>query len=237
MPKKSEVEPSSPNSEPVNRMEASEPAREPDQINSLFEGAPKVASVPKMPSPEELWVDPEKLATGTTVKKIITVIPLRRPEVHEFFRIHPDPVWERPLVLLENKLENQNAIYVVAPGLVNDLQTYGVKYRMAYLFPTMTLQQAFFLMPVSVPGWDGRKSDWSTTAYDAAQNAKTKWTKRMAGNGMYLLFEAEDLHPEPKWLDNMSPTYIYGIAFRDGRIIDHIEHPVIKKLRGATVVE
>jgi hypothetical protein len=108
---------------------------------------------------------------------------------------------------------------------------------MAYLFPTITLQQAFFLMPVTVPEWDGRKNDWSTTGYDAAQAAKTAWIKRVAGDGMYQLFAAQDVHPEPKWLENMTPEYLYGIAFRDGRIIDRMDHPVLLQLRGATVIE
>jgi hypothetical protein len=100
-------------------------------VDSVFEGLPAV-STPKMPTPEELWVDPEKLAQGTAVKKIITVIPLRKPEPHEFFRTHTDPVWERPLVLVENKNEKRDAIYVVVPGIAPELGPMGVKYRMAY---------------------------------------------------------------------------------------------------------
>jgi hypothetical protein len=215
---------------------ATEPSREVECVAKLFEASPQVHT-PKIPTPEELWVDPEKLATGTSVKKIITVIPIRKPEAHEYFRTHPDPIWERPLVVVENKIEKRDALYIVTPGIVPSLGELGIKYRMVYLFPTLTLQQAFFLTPVTVPEWDGRKNDWSTTGYDAAQLAKTTWIKRVSGDGMYKLFGAEGQHPEPKWLENMTPEYLYGIAFRDGRIIDHLEHPVIKQLRGAAAVE
>jgi hypothetical protein len=216
---------SSPNSDHVSRQEFEEVLSQPRAEN------------PKMPTPEELWVDPEKLALGTAVKKIITVIIIRKPEPHEFFRTHPDPVWERTLIAVENKLEKRESLYIVTPGILPSLQELGVKYRMIYLFPTITLQQAFFLMPVTVPEWDGRKNEWSTTAYDAAQAAKTVWIKRVAGDGLYQIFEAQDVHPEPKWLENMTPKYLYGIAFRDGRIIDNLNHPVLLQLRGAAAVE
>ena len=199
-------------------------------VENLFVSNP----VPtKMPTPAELWVDPEKQAQETAVKQVLTVLPIRKPESHEFFRTHPSPEWEQQLVLLENKTERRDNYYIVLPGLTSQLDEAGIKYRMAFLYPTITLQKAFFLSPVTVPGWDGRANDWSTSAYDAAQQSKKGWLKRVSLAGTYAIFPAENFHPEPRWPENMSPEHLYHLAFRDGRIIRDFDHPVLKQLRGA----
>jgi hypothetical protein len=222
--------PVEPAGEEVNRVKKVEASI---KAESLF-AEPSTSALPKMPTPEELWVDPEEMAHGTAVKQIITVIPIRKPEPHEFFRTHPDPIWEKQLVVVENRNEKKDAIYIVKPGVSSRLGELGIKYKMTFLFPTITLQQSFFFTPITVPGWDGRTNEWSTTGYDAAQRAKTVWVKRVAANGLYNIFEAEDYHPDPKWPENMSPGFLYNIAFRDGRIIHDLDHPVLKQLRGAS---
>jgi hypothetical protein len=48
--------------------------------------------------------------------------------------------------------------------------------------------------------------------------------------GAYEMFEAEGVMADPKWPD-LPFMELLRIAFRD-RMIDRVDHPVIKRLRG-----
>ncbi len=49
--------------------------------------------------------------------------------------------------------------------------------------------------------------------------------------GAYRIFEATGELPEPEWpVENMRD--LLEIAFKGGRLIDSIDHPVLKRLRG-----
>jgi hypothetical protein len=50
--------------------------------------------------------------------------------------------------------------------------------------------------------------------------------------GAYEIFEAQDKIPDPEWPD-MPFQEILQIAFRD-QFIDDVNHPVLKRLRGAS---
>ena len=86
--------------------------------------------------------------------------------------------------------------------------------------------------PTSSP--DGSDIDWWRTSREAAELAMKKWVRVRANMnlGANDIFVAESRAiPDPEW-----PTLGYWelikIAFRD-HLIDRIDHPVIKRLRGS----
>jgi hypothetical protein len=130
------------------------------------------------------------------------------------------------------ELKDDREIYLVMPGLAPELpgEIFTATLRLA-----INRQGVVFLWPTRGPGPDGRFNEWWRTAAEAAEMAKDRWIRLKANMalGAYEILEAVNQNiPEPVW-----PTEPFGeivrIAFRE-RLIDHPDHPVIKRLRGLT---
>jgi hypothetical protein len=160
------------------------------------------------------------------VKKLLTTVPVRKPNKQVYVRTHPDH--RMTVALIE--LRDDREIYLVTPPMVAELPG---EYFPAILFLTISRQGVLFLWPVRLPGPDGKQLDWHRSALEAAELARSKWI-RVCPNmalGAYEIFESENVNiPEPQW---PAPPFdeVLRIAFRD-RLIDSVEHPVVKLLRG-----
>lgn len=178
--------------------------------------------------------DPSKLtlkqdfATAAGVKKIVTMVPVRKPNKFEWVWVHSDPAYQLTTAALVYK-EDREEVFLVEPRLWPLL---GGELRPIALFTTMNRQGVLSLWPVKLPGPDGRHDSWNASALDAVGRAKAQWTRVVADMslGGYNLFVAgADLEP-PQWPE-LSFKEILGLAFR-GHYIDNADHLVIKKLRG-----
>jgi hypothetical protein len=56
----------------------------------------------------------QNYAESTSVKKLITTIPVRKPSKQDFVRVNPDPAFRLETAILELKEEKES--YLVAPG-------------------------------------------------------------------------------------------------------------------------
>lgn len=161
------------------------------------------------------------------IKKVITVVPVRKPTRQEFIRVNPAPEWRLTAAALTLKEERET--YLVVPELLHELPGDAVPMLM---LTTVNRQGATFIWPLRLPGADGKLDSWSRSAQDAAQYAESGWVK-MAANmsiGGYDLVVAQAKLPEPTWPDAGFERLI-EIAFRD-RIIRDLDHPVVRRLRG-----
>jgi hypothetical protein len=90
-----------------------------------------------------------------------------------------------------------------------------------------------FLWPVPLPTADGRLNSWHQSQRNAAELGENQWTRMRAnmGAGSYDITVAPPGVSEPRW-----PTETFAellkIAFGNGRLIDRLDHPVLKRLRG-----
>jgi hypothetical protein len=175
---------------------------------------------------EKLRVSQDFLET-TSVKKLLTTVPLRKPLPQDFVRVHPDPKYRDVMALLELKEERE--IYAANLNLVPDLQS---EVWVGTVFTAITRTNVLFLWPVRVPSADGRVLDWHKSAAEAAEQAMKGWVRVRANMGLraYDIFLAEAKIPEPEW-PTLTFQQIVRIAFKD-RIINRDDHPVIKRLRG-----
>jgi hypothetical protein len=130
------------------------------------------------------------------------------------------PVWvlieERELFVVRSDIAN------IIPGEVAAME----------LVPTINRQGVLFLWPVRLPRPDGKVSDWNESAREAAERAISTWV-RVASNmelKAYEIYEALAEMPEPTWPD-LSFDAMVRIAVK-GRVIDTVEHPTVRKLRG-----
>jgi hypothetical protein len=172
----------------------------------------------------------QDFAADTRVKKLLTTVPVRKPSQQDFFRVNPDPAYQLPAAAII-ELKDDREIYFVHPAIAPELVG---EYRAAMIVTTINRQGVLSIWPLKLPSPDGRKEEWLRSALEAAERATTRWIRLRAnmGLGAYEIFEAEAKMPEPDWPDTAFPE-ILQIAFRD-RLIDSADHPVIKRLRGAS---
>jgi hypothetical protein len=162
------------------------------------------------------------------VKKLLTTVPVKRPNKQTFVRVRSEPEYHRDFACIE--LRDEGEFYIVAPNIASALPD-EVTYRTFYT--SITRQGVLFLWPVNLPSPDGRRCDWHISARVAAETAMTKWIRVVSKRelGAYEIWKAEGDFPEPEWPD-VSFSEICKVAFRDNPTVQSFDHPVIKRLRG-----
>jgi hypothetical protein len=177
--------------------------------------------------------DPSKLrlsqnfAESTGVKKLVTTIPVRKPNRQDFIRVHPDSDYRLETAVLELKEDRET--YLVAQGLWAELTGELIP---KVLYTAINRQKVLFVWPVRLPGEDGKHDEWNASALDAADRGQKDWI-RISSNmslGAYEVFQATGELPNPEWPE-MSFTRILEIAFK-GRYITDLDHPALRRLRG-----
>jgi hypothetical protein len=171
----------------------------------------------------------QDFGTDACVKKLLTTVPVRRPGNQHFFRVHPSEAWQlSPAAIIE--LKDDREVYLVHPAIVPEIPGEHVA---ASIVTTITRQGTVALWPLKLPTPDGRRNDWHRSALEAAETAMSRWVRVRANLqlGAYDIFASEAVIADPVWPDVPFPELI-KIAFRD-RLIDSVDHPVLKSLRGA----
>ena len=175
---------------------------------------------------EKLRVDQNFLET-TSVKKLLTTVPIRKPASQDFIRVHPDPKYRELMAFLELKEDRET--YVVDLRAVPELAS---ECYIATLFTAITRTGVLFQWPVRVPAADGRSNGWHVSAAVGAEQAMKNWIRIRSNMSLqaYEIFLAESKIPEPEWPD-LTFQEIFRIAVKD-KLINQRNHPVIKRLRG-----
>jgi hypothetical protein len=176
--------------------------------------------------------DPKRLRlaqefTGQAVKKILTRVPVRKPDRQWFIRTRPGEEWRLETAVIEVKEDRE--LYLVDPDIMTELLTEVV---FVVLFICITRHGEVFLWPIRLPGEDGRHNEWHRSALEGARAGETRWIRVVANMaiGGYEIFEATGSLPEPEW-PNISFSELLKIAFKD-YFIRTVDHPVLRRLRG-----
>lgn len=177
--------------------------------------------------PAALRLD-QSFADTVGVKKLLTTVPVRKPNRQDFVRVRPDTSYRlTPAATIEVKEDRE--VYLVTPTMAQGLPG---EFSTVTLFTTINRQGTLHLWPVKLPAPDGRHNEWHRSAAEAAERAMQKWVRVTASMslGAYEIFEASGDLPEPVWPD-FSFQEILRIAFRE-RIVDRPDHPLVQRLRG-----
>ena len=177
--------------------------------------------------PSALRLD-QSYADTVGVKKLLTTVPVRKPNRQDFVRVRPDASYRlTPAAIIEVKDDRE--VYLVAPSMAQGLPG---EFSTVTLFTTINRQGTLHLWPVKLPAPDGRHNEWHRSAAEAAERAMKKWVRVTASMslGAYEIFEASGDLPEPVWPD-FSFQEILRIAFRE-RIVDRADHPLVQRLQG-----
>jgi hypothetical protein len=162
------------------------------------------------------------------VKKLLTTVPVRKPNPQDFVRVHPSSDYHDDFAIIELKDDRES--YLVVPAIARQIPG---EFHMATIQTAITRQGNVFLWPVRLPGPDGKVLEWHRSAAEAASHATRQWVRVKANtpNGAYDIFVAESAIADPDW-PQVSFQELIRIGFRD-RLVDRLDHPVLKRLRGA----
>ena len=172
-------------------------------------------------------------AAGIRVEKLITTIPVRKPNADEFYRVRDDPEWTFSMYLLYLH-DGEEEKYIVAKELISEVMSIG-KLRPVMIHALIThTHKVFFLSDIPLPDPDGKENEYHRTRREAYAIATKKWVKIKANKPLaaYEIFTAKGKLSEPVW--PQEPKTIIDtlkISFKD-RVIDAIDPPVLKQLRG-----
>jgi hypothetical protein len=161
------------------------------------------------------------------VKKLLTTVPVGRPSPQDFIRVHPGTDYRMELAVIEFKDDRET--FLLPLPIAKQLPG---EFAMVSLFTAINRQGVTRLWPVRLPMSDGRINEWHRSAAEAAELAMRRWVRVKANMslGAYEMFEAASTIPEPKWPE-LSFQELIRIGFRD-RVVNSLDHPVIKRLRG-----
>jgi hypothetical protein len=186
----------------------------------------KIQSLPSKFDLNELRL-PANYGATFGVKKVLNSVSVGKPNKAQFFRIHASQEMTFLAMILEQKETRET--YLVRPDVADQI---AELVRAVQLLVGVDRQGNAFLVPVTLPGLDGRRNKWHESLAQACELAKAKWIRIAAnmGVGAYDVFEAQAELMPPRWpeygLDQM-----IEVAFR-GKIVESLDHPVVRSLLG-----
>jgi hypothetical protein len=166
---------------------------------------------------------------GTTlgVIKLLTKVPVGKPKPNVFIRAHTDESMTFPAMVYEDKEAREQ--YLVDPSVAQEL---GGLVRPVLLCAAIDRQNNPFLIPVPLPGEDGRRNPWHESLAQAVEHSKKGWLRISANMqlGAYDIHMAGGPLPEPEWPSHDMEALVQ-VAFR-GKIITSLDHPVVQSMLG-----
>lgn len=170
----------------------------------------------------------QDFAASVGVEKVLATVPVRKPNRQDFVRVHPSEDYQLTTVVIELKEERES--YLVTPDLRDELVGEVIPVT---LFLAANRQGVVFFWPCKLPDPSGRVNAWHESALEAAHLARERWIRVSANMslGAYQMFRATGELPDPEW-PSESLGELLKIAFKGGKLIDAVDHPVLKRLRG-----
>src|SRR5258708_3289857 len=106
------------------------------------------------------------------VRKLLTTVPLRKPNRQTFIRVHPDPAYRGTFATLELKEENE--FYIVSPELAEQLPD---ECSTTEIYTAITRQKVAFLWPPQLGKGEGKEKEGASAAPAHEQTARSKTTQ------------------------------------------------------------
>ncbi len=184
---------------------------------------------------EKLRISPDKKIKVTPVLNTIVV---GKPNKTDFFRVRTGEGWEdlEMFVFASNEGKDHTPYLVypeteVAKLLIELGLLIPCKFYMYQVYSTGILKIDYVSQK---PDKTGLLNRYHVTHLQALEEAKNRWIRMYTNQegGYYVWALAEDSLPEPVWPEKPATLgEAIEIAFR-GYLIEGLDHPEIKKLRG-----
>ncbi len=189
------------------------------------------------PSPKPASVDPfdpmllgiaTDYAAAINAKASTKPFELRAPNEQEFFRTSPQENQHLVVGSITDK-QDMGKVYIVSGALLEEVKLKFPKVvRAVDLVLTQILAGASLVWPV--PLAEDRGGKWHSTQRAACAQGRTRWTNKTAGRGEYDIVTVDNAR-EVDW-DPFPPFRDILRQAASERLIDSLDHPLLKKLRG-----
>jgi hypothetical protein len=173
------------------------------------------------------------------VRRPLTTVGIRKPKAHEWFQTHPEYRYEGVLFEAQEEGLNKEWFFPTNEEVLSALEDLSLKgVKNVCIFWWINRKKDTFIWPVALADSDGRQNDWHASAYEMfATHSCGQWCRMEAADGGYdpTIAEPEDGRelPKPEWPPVAHFGEILRVAFKKGgRIIDTLDHSLIKRLRG-----
>jgi hypothetical protein len=203
------------------------------------------ATVGQAPSMGDVFANLESRRLRQTfdklkVKKPLSTVGIRKPKAHEWFQSHPTYRQDWPLFQAEEEGLNAEWFFPATEEVLSFLEELSPKgVKNCAMFWWINRKNNTFIWPVCLADADGRQNDWHASMFDMMSvQANGQWARIEAGDGGYNVTIADPNEndgklPEPDWPQVESFGDVLRVAFKKGgRVVEHLEHPLLSRLRG-----
>lgn len=168
---------------------------------------------------------------------VLSTIPVGRPSKTMFFRVRTGVGWE-PLELFvytPKGAQKDSVPFLALPVCWGHLQeTRALTPAKFYIYIVYGSNQVFVDWIPTKVDQNGNINRYHTTRMEIYELAKTRWVRMRANTdgGYHECSYPEDNLPDPIWAEKpVNLEEAIRIAFKDN-ILDSLDHPEMKKLRG-----
>jgi hypothetical protein len=172
-----------------------------------------------------------------TVRRPLTTVSIRKPNMHEWFQTHPSYQYEA--TLFQAKEEGLGSEWYFPTnqeilGTLEELSPKGVKDTC--IFWWINRKKNTCIWPVVLADADGRQNDWHASMYEmlSVHGRGEHWCRIESADGGYnpAIADTEGWLP-PEWPTVQKFGDVLRVAFKKGgRTVDSLDHPLIQRLRG-----
>ena len=176
---------------------------------------------------------------------LYTEVPIRKPKRFEFFRTREDSegTWKWAARMLEIEEGMDKILYLVAPKMYDAM---AEDLRQIELHAAINTDGTIFLINVTLVDRSGKQNHWSESMLKILEMAKTEWVQAKSSKAVAAYMPVVPISNlgEPRWPAEITTRdrvtiplnmdALLHIAFPEDRIIENADHPVMKKITGAT---
>src|SRR5262249_54169739 len=114
--------------------------------------------------PAALRLD-QSFVENSGVRKILTTVPVRKPNKQDFVRVHPSEEYRlSPTAIIQ--LKEDREVYLITPAMAIELPG---EFSPVTLYTAINRQDVLQLWPVKLPGPDGKHNEWHRSEAEAAE--------------------------------------------------------------------
>lgn len=162
------------------------------------------------------------------VKPLLTSVRCRKPSKEEFVRVRQGEEYRLRCMCYFDK--DSDASYIVSRDVTDHLTDFTKPTELVVCLSRSSTTP--FIWPLTIPDSEHPNS-WHVSALAAAAFAETQWVqiKSEKSGGLYVTNTPLSTFAEPDWSNVPAFETLLELCFR-GRLIENMNHPIAKKLRG-----
>src|ERR1039458_3198576 len=162
-------------------------------------------------------------------RKVLLEVPVKKPPNETWFRINTNQEYYGVFYFISLKADKEE-LYFVVPEVADALNGIESRLIIKHVFTCINRSGDVWLWATTVPD-ELKPNSWHASALECADKAKTYWTRIVANNKLKINEATiSEIDSEFEWPKHTFEELLQ-VAFK-GKIIDTMEHPVIRRLQG-----